>query len=190
LAVLLVAATPEDPGPLEDRARIDLGANAGILTFGWHARFEWAFSRWRAGELGVGAAFANYYHLLRDPRIDQEGVELRGADANVNVAATFGHTFWFARRRVNLGLHVYPGLAVRTQRTTLDDQGNDFEYEYRDASFFFEAGARLQLGVKVARHWGINLDAVVPLFVTSQRSLGALWQVSSPYGGLSVSHHF
>lgn len=198
--VLAIAAGPEASveqsapagreGPLADRARVDLGANAGILTIGWHARFEWAFSQWRAGELGVGLAFANYYHFLRDPRIEQEGVEITGADANIHVAPTFGHTFWFAKRRVGLGLQVFPGLVVRTQRATLVDEGNDFEYPYRDTSLFFEAGGRLQFGVKVARHWGVNLDAVVPFFVSSQARLGYGWQVSTPYGGLSVSHHF
>jgi hypothetical protein len=198
LVALLLLVSPtvqetapvEQQGPLADRARVDLGANAGILTIGWHARFEWAFSRWKAGELGVGVAFANYFHFLRDPRVDQEGVGISGADANINVAPTFGHTFWFAKRRVSLGLQVYPGLVIRNQRATITDEGNDFERPYRDTSLAFEAGGRFQFGVKVARHWGINLDAAVPFFVSGQSNLGYGWQVSSPYGGLSASYHF
>ena len=196
-SLALALLGPAEP-PLQTRTeqgerglpRMHLGVQAGRHV-GLYLWGDWQFWQWTHGGLSVGALFATHFLFQRDPRDPQPEVPIRGTDANVNIAATFGHTFRFGRGRWHLSTLGYAGVSVRSQHTELEDEVHDFVRRKDVDRAFSDLGAMLSLGPRIAKRWGLSVDAVIPLYLAPQaRGLPMQWTLTSPYVGLSAAFYF
>jgi hypothetical protein len=118
-------------------------------------------------------------------------VPIRGTDANINLSATFGHTFRFARGRLHLSTLGYVGMSVRTQHTEVEDEMHDFVQRKDVDRLFADLGGMLSFGSRIGKRWGVSLDGIVPLYIAPQgHGLPMQWTLTSPYVGLSAAFYF
>ncbi len=186
---LLLVAVPEHDAGYEQAPRASIGAAAG-LSQGFQLGGSFPVRGWHHGELAVGILFATRFNFLQDPRRKQSGFDLSGADATIDLAPTFGHDFRLARRRMHLGLHVYAGLGLRTQRTRLQDPEHDIDTRYVHTAAYGLLGTLVTVGARLGRAWGLDLTGAIPWVVTGQAALGHTWLVDSPYVALSLARYF
>jgi len=193
LVVLILAGTaladdgntqwPDDPW-----MRVEAGADVGLQS-GGKAVFVAEPVRWQRGALAVGGLFSGHSHFWHTPGYEPDGLEYRGSDLGFLTAGTVGHVFRFAKRRVGVGLHAYTGVLLRVQHTEVVDKEHDLTLNQDFVKPFSETGMRMDFPVRLSRRVGLNLDATIPLVISSQPGLIQNWLVSGPKLGLSVGVH-
>ncbi|MEE9382598.1 MAG: hypothetical protein V3V08_04205 [Nannocystaceae bacterium] len=180
--------TPGAPTPGFD-PRLQLGVSAG-LAMGFHARGSLVAERWNHGEVTFGLLFGTHFYPLGDLRVTQDGVRVRGTDSIHRLLSSFGHAFALWHHRLLIETYLFSGPSLRRQRTRLTDAAHGVSGDHRYRATYWEAGLAISVGARIGRHFGANLDAVMPLYVSHAEGLHDAMSLSSPFAGISCAYYF
>lgn len=171
--------------------RLSLGAdfNVGIDMRGGHLIYERGLLSWSLGTAGVGALLG--FHVYTAPDLGYVEVEADRFRATTRLSLLLGHSFYLWAKRLSIGTHLFAGPSLFTLNERYQNAALGLDEERAAASLFGEAGIMASLGYRfgATRSFGLNLEALMPLYVTGKTQLLHMWFVSTPFFGASLVYY-
>lgn len=179
--------TDDEPG----MHRLSLGAdfNVGIDMRGGHLMYERGLLSWSLGTIGLGALLG--FHVYTSPDLGYVETEADRFRATTRLSLLLGHHFYVWSQRLSIGTHLFTGPSLFMLSERYKNAAIGLDEERDAASLFGEAGIMASLGYRFGakRSVGLNLEALMPLYVTGKTQLLHMWFVSTPFFGASLVYY-